>query len=106
MLEIPFSSAVAQVFDTRLGDRFIRFTAYWNDRSNVWTMNLADADTGQVMATSIPILTGQDLLAPYNFGLGATVPYADDALGRDAGADELGGRVKVWWLSPEEVAHE
>ncbi|MDR0233588.1 MAG: hypothetical protein LBI31_02090 [Zoogloeaceae bacterium] len=103
MLEIPFSDAPAQVFQTELDGRRLEFTALWNDRSNVWTMDIADAITGEVLAKSLPIVLGQDILAAYNFGLGALVAVDTGNTGMDAGPDDLGQRVKVWWMSPEEL---
>lgn len=102
IVELPFSSDPAQAFTTQLGDEKYIIEAKFNDRSGVWTIDLYDA-TQQPIALSLPLLLGQDLLEPYNFGMGRILCVDETELGKDAGPDDLGSRVKVYWFSSDEV---
>ena len=52
---------------------------------------------------ALPLVIGQDLLEPYNFGIGRIFCFDTSNQGIDAGPDDLGERVKVYWFSPDEV---
>lgn len=103
ILEIPFSNDPAQVFTTQLGEAKYTFEAKFNDRSGVWTLDMYDAATQQPIIASAPLVLGQDLLEPYNFGVGSIFCVDTTGQGLDAGPDDLGERVKVYWFSPDEV---
>lgn len=103
ILELPFSSDPAQVFSTQLGDTKYTIEAKYNDRSGVWTIDLYDGPTRELIVASLPLVIGQDLLEPYNFGIGRILCVDGAGQGRDAGHDDLGERVKVYWFSPGEV---
>ena len=104
ILELPFTSDPAYVFTTQLGETKYRFDVKFNDRSGVWTLDLYDATTQTLIVASLPLVLGQDILEPYNFGIGALFCVDTTGQGLDAGADELGSRVKVYWAIPDEVA--
>ena len=104
ILELPFSNDPAQVFTTQLDDAKYTFAAKYNDRSGVWTLDLYDGATQQLVAASLPLVLGQDLLEPYNLGVGRLLCVDTSGQGRDAGPDDLGERIKVYWFSPDEVA--
>lgn len=103
IIELPLSSDPAQTMVTQLGDVKYQIEVKYNDRSGVWIIDLALATTGEVVVQSLPLVLGQDLLEPYNFDMGSLVV---DTSSRhlEAGPDDLGGRVKVYWFSPDEVA--
>jgi len=103
ILELPFSADPAQTFVTQLGDTKYRFDARFNDRSGVWTFDLTEDATQATLLQSVPLVLGCDLLAPYNFGIGSLLVMDTTNQGRDATADDLGQRVKVYWLGPDEV---
>src|ERR1700719_665867 len=45
-------------------------TVRWNDMNGAWTLDMADASQNPIIS-GIPVVTGEDLLAPYgylNFG--------------------------------------
>lgn len=103
ILELPFSADAGQIFTTQLADRKFVFDVKFNDRSAVWTLDLLDAVTQAVIISSLPLVLGQDLLEPYNLGIGSILCVDSTGQGVDAGPDDLGDRVKVYWLSPDEV---
>ncbi len=103
ILELPFSNDAAQVFTTQLGETKYIFDARYNDRSGVWTVDLYDDSSKALIAASLPLVIGQDLLEPYNFGIGSLLCVDTTSQGLDAGPDDLGDRVKVYWFSPDEV---
>lgn len=101
--EIPFDSTPNRGFVSQLGDRKFLFETRFNDRSGVWTLDLSDNTTKEVLLQSVPLVLGCDLLEPYNFGIGALLVQDTSNRGKDAGAEDLGERVKVYWLSPDEL---
>lgn len=103
ILELPLSSDPAQVFSTQLGDVKYTIEAKYNDRSGIWTLDLYDGPTRNLIVASLPLVIGQDILEPYNFGIGSTLCVDGTGQGRDAGTDDLGERVKVYWISADEV---
>lgn len=103
ILELPLSSDAAQIFTTQLGDAKYTFDVKYNDRSGVWTLDLYDASTQLMMVASLAMVIGQDLLEPYNFGIGSLLCVDSSGQGLDAGPDDLGDRIRVYWFSPDEV---
>lgn len=103
ILELPFTSEPAYVFTTQLGDAKFTFDVKFNDRSGVWTADIYDAVSKLLIVSSLALVLGQDLLEPYNFGMGSLFCVDTSGQGLDAGPDELGARVKVYWASQDEV---
>ncbi len=101
--ELPFSSDPAQKFTSQLGDAKYTIEAKYNDRSGVWTFDLYDGTSQQLMVASVPMVLGQDLLEPYNFGIGRIICIDTSKQGVEAGPNDLGVRVKVYWFSEDEV---
>lgn len=103
LLKLPFSNDPAQRFVTQLGDRKFVFIAKWNDRSSVWTFDLYDHTTQEALLLGPQIVLGQELLEPYNLGIGRLIAYDEAGTGKDAGLLDLGDRVNVYWLSDDEA---
>ena len=57
-----------------------------------------------VLADSLPLVIGQGLLDSYNLGIGELFVVDTSGAGVDAGPDDLGERVKLYWVSEEEKA--
>lgn len=103
ILELPVTSDAAQTFVTQLGEVKYQFDVIYNDRSGVWTMTITEFVSQAIIISGLPIVLGQPLLEPYNFGIGEMIVSDTSESSRDAGPDDLGTRVKVYWLSPDEV---
>lgn len=103
ILEIPFSNDPSQSFVTQLDDKKYIFDARFNDRSGVWTMDITDDSSKLPLIQSVPLLLGAELLEPYNLGIGRMIVIDTSNRGVDAGFNDLGDRVKVYWVSNDEV---
>jgi hypothetical protein len=103
ILELPITSAPAQAFTTQLGDQKFYFELQFNSRSGVWTIDMLDDATREPIVIGLPILLGIDLLDAYNFPYGALVAVERGADGKEASASDLGARVSLFWVSPDEV---
>jgi hypothetical protein len=104
MLEVPFTSDYDQRFITQLGDDKYLIDARWNERGQAWTFDLTrDSDQVQVLAGA-PLLIGQDVLAPYALGIGGLLVTDLGKLDTDAGPEDLGTRVIVTYVTPDELA--
>lgn len=104
MIDVPFSSDYDQRFITQLGDAKYRFDARWNERGQAWSFDLTrDSDQVQLLAGA-PLQIGQDVLAPYALGIGGLIVSDLGRKETDAGPDDLGTRVIVTYLSPDELA--
>lgn len=102
IVELPLTSDPSQQFTVQLDRVKYEFFVKFNSRSSVWTFDLAVARTKEVLLQSIPILTGVDLLHPYNLGIGRLIAGDTTGKGLDAKEDDLGTRVKLFWYSPSE----
>ena len=103
MVIIPFTPE-KESFTCQLGDFFFRIRSLFNDRSAVWHFDLSDATTSETLCYQIPILIGLDMLEPLNLGIGAMIAVDTSGADLDAGPDDLGTRVIVFYYSPEEWA--
>lgn len=102
VLELPLSSFPAQSFTTQLGDKKFFFDVRFNSRSNTWTIDMLDDASREAVVIGLPIRLGVDLLDPYNFPYGALVATDRTGQGKEAGPDDLGSRVAVFWVSADE----
>ncbi len=105
MIEIPLSTDARQSFTTDLGSRRMAMEVAYNERSGLWIASIADEVSGEVLAGSIALVTGVDLLAPYNLDLGHLY-MVDQGAGapRDASLETLGNEVVMVWLDAAEHA--
>lgn len=103
IIELPLNASPAQSFTCQLGDIKYFFEVQYNSRSSVWTMNLSDDSTRTRMLSGVPLVLGVDLLGPYNFGIGSMIVLDKTGQGLDATANDLGDRVCLYWISPDEV---
>lgn len=102
---LPFTSDPAQTFTVALAGTKYDIEARYNDAAGYWTFDLSLTSTGVTLISEVPILIGQDLLAPYALQIGGFVATDLSGAGLDAGPDDFGDRVIVSWLSPTELAN-
>lgn len=98
--KIPLRSDVpAYSFRLDLQGRAYNFYIRYNERMNLWTMNLSDEDNqpiivGKLIFTGLDILYGMtDLRLPP----GPIIPFEETGKVVDAGADDLGESVNVFY---------
>jgi hypothetical protein len=104
MLAIPLTSDPSQTLTVNLGGTSVDLAIRYNDQSGVWNFDLTLDGVGTVLLTNVPMLIGQDLLGPYALGLGGLIVTDTSGQYLDAGPDDLGTRVTLQWLSPNEIA--
>lgn len=82
------------------------FEVMWNDRDGCWWMQIGDA-LGKLLAGSIRVLLGQPLFHSYEdtrLPPGVLVAKDTSGSGLDAGLQDLGSRVQVWYWESTSVA--
>lgn len=100
--ELPLSSDPSQSFTCQLGAVKYYCEAKYNSRNGVWSLDLYDDAARSPILLGMAIVLGVDLLEPYNLGIGRLVAVDGNATDRDATADDLGTRVTLNWISPDE----
>lgn len=105
MLLVPFlTGEYDQTFDVQLGGDGYVMDARWNERAQLWTFDLTrDADQVQLLA-GVPLLSGQDVLAPYALGIGGIIVTDLSGAKTDAGPDDLNDRVIAAYFTRDEMA--
>lgn len=106
MTKIPVTSDPSNTFTMSLGGTQYRFTTKFNERSQVFTMDIADVETDTLLVSGMPLILGSDILATFCPRIGKIFlidKEADVGYGRNPLPDDLGTRVEVVWLSNQEV---
>lgn len=104
MLVLPVDSSYDQRFTVQLGDDRYVVEARWNERGKIWTLDLTRDIDQQLLIAGVPVLAGQDILAPYALGRGGLIVTDLGLRNSDPGPDDFGDRVIVTWLSNDELA--
>lgn len=109
MLLVPFNSDPSNVFTCQLGDgNKYTFETRYNEGflgdGAFWTFDLTRAIDNVKVLSGVKIVLGQDLLRPYALGMGTLVAIDESNTDTEAGPDDLGVRVNVYWFSTEELA--
>lgn len=103
ILELPLTADPAQTFTCQLGDIKYFIQVRFNSRSGVWTLDLLDDATRVLLLAGAPIVLGVDILEACNFGIGSLIAVDLSSTGLDATVEDLGTRVALFWVSPDEV---
>ncbi len=107
MVQLPFIPAVPFYrFSTQLDDAQYIFDVRWNDRDGAWYFDLRTEDATMIRA-GIKIVLGAllgDRSASANFPPGVFLASDLAGTGVDAGIDDLGSRVCVYYYSRDELA--
>jgi hypothetical protein len=81
--------------------------ARWNTRmfdgAGGWSWDLTGSD-GTVLLAGVSLVLGIDMLAPYGLDMGGMFAFDTSGANQEAGLNDLGSRVLVAWLAPDEVA--
>jgi hypothetical protein len=100
IVQLPFTNDPAQQVTVQLGTVKYDFTVRWNDRARTWCLDMLDHNSQSPIVQGVPLVLGLDLLQPLALvGVGSLVVNDEDNSGLDAGPDDLGGRVNVYWFS-------
>lgn len=101
MISFRITNAADQQFSTIINNQRISLRLRWNLTSDRWSFDLAIDD--EPVLTGRRIVTGIDLLAPFNLGIGA-VFAVPATVGAKPGRDELpNGLVKFYHATAAEI---
>lgn len=92
-----------QSFRTTLDGTTIRFVVYYNERQNVWYLDIQSIENDNVFVKGLALLTGVDILRQYNLNLGSLLMLNVDESLEDASPDNLGVSLVLEYLTPDEV---
>ncbi len=85
--EITVIDAPWQRLETYLNDTAVAIELFWNETTARWSMTLEIE--GVTVLTGKGLVTGVDLLAPYQFGIGSLYVVDWEGLGGSPGRDAL-----------------
>jgi len=102
MIEMPIEAIPAQSFTVQLTVNKYKLDIQWNDRGEYFTMSIFEDITGVAIAHGLPLILGQDVLSPYNYGLGAFIMVDTSNRGQEASVESFGARSKLCWFSEDE----
>lgn len=102
MIVFTIVDAPDQTFGTIINNRRVTIRLRWNLLSERWSFDLSIDDLP--VLTGRRIVTGIDLLAPFDFGIGAIFALAA-VPGAQPGRNELpAGDVRLYHATQEEIA--
>lgn len=103
MTEIPLlTGEPAQSLRVELEGELYNFRITYNERLAAWGLDLSDVDA-VALASGVLLVTGADLIAPYNLDIGGLFMAEIGTTGGDAGATNLGGVYKLIHLTEQEL---
>jgi len=85
--EITVTDVPWQRLETYLSDTAVSIELWWNETSARWSMSLEIA--GTLVLSGKRLVTGVNLLAPYEFGIGSFYVVDYEGLGGAPGRDSL-----------------
>lgn len=103
IIQLPVTSDPGQDFVIQLGSAKWELYIRWNDRSGFWTMDITEYNSQTNIVSGVPLLLGCDILVPYSLGNGSLFAYDETGSGQDAGYDDLGSRINLYWFSQDEI---
>jgi hypothetical protein len=106
ILEVPLSSDSSQVVTTTLNGVEYALAVKWGDVAGKWTLDITRVSDQAVLATGLSLVLGVNIFA--NRGLDAIgmMMVVDTSRRDDEATDadgDLGGRVKLYFMDPEEA---
>lgn len=99
---IPFSNEPEE-FSCSFGGKTLKFKTKWNDSFAQWQVDVIDAKTESVLSYGIPLVTGCDLLAPFDYlGLEGHIFVKSEGDDLPPTVDNLGKTCFVYY-TPEDI---
>lgn len=103
ILDLQITSEPCQRFEITLGEIDYNIEIKFNDRSSVWTIDLIESITSKILFAGVPLLLAEDLLAPYNYGIGKLMLVNNSAELSDATSENLGTSLSFYYLTEDEL---
>ncbi len=99
--EIPLTPQ-AQTFSVVLAGVSYNMKLRWCSPAAAWILGISDAN-GDLLIDGIPLITGADLLAQYEYlGIGGSlVAQTDHDINAPPTYDNLGGNGKLYFITPD-----
>lgn len=102
MIEIPILQSVAQEFVILLGEIKYDFILLYNERNQLWTLDIIIDASKVVLLQGLPLVLNQDLLEPYNFNMGHLFIMDNRNLGVDPNYEAFDNKCSLVWLTDAE----
>lgn len=100
MIEFTVSDVSDQQFSTVINNQRVTIRLWYSNFNNRWSADISI--DGEPVLHGRRIVTGSDLLASYDFGIG--VIFANSEKNHEPGRDQLpNGLVKIYHATQEEV---
>jgi hypothetical protein len=103
ILEIPILESVAQEMVVQFGNVKYRLGLQYNERSQIWTISIMEEVSKSFLIYGMPLVLGQELLAPYNFGIGRMMVFNKNKDGKDPDFTGFTENAVLVWFSEDEV---
>jgi len=101
MIQFPITDVADQQFGAVLNNRRVTLRIRYNVTTDRWSFNLSIDDTPVLHGRRV--VQGVDLLAAFNFGIGAIFAFADNE-GAEANRDNLpSGVVRLYHATAAEI---
>lgn len=99
VFRIPLTN-IPQEFNISLSDRFFTFKNVWNDASKTWEINIFDSETTEVLISSLPLVTNNNLLEQYEYlGIpGKLICFTDGDEFSPPTLDNLGKESNLYYI--------
>jgi hypothetical protein len=96
--QIPVTSDARQTMVCTLGGVAYELDLKFNEMSLVWTLDLYTNADGVLIGAGIPLVLGANVLQHLGPSYGAIFLIDTSGTSADAGPDDLGSRVLVYWM--------
>lgn len=105
ILDLQITSEPCQRFEITLGEIDYSIEIKFNDRSLLWTIDLSEAISSLILFAGVPLLLGEDLLAPYNYKIGKLMILNNSAEFFDATSENLGTSLSLYYVTDDELVN-
>jgi len=102
MIEIPLTSEAEQIFTIELNSVVFSFRVIYNTRLGIWSADISSG--GNELVNGVALVTGLDIMAPYNIGLTNLYVINIAVNNAEANSSNLGTDVRLYQLTDEEVS--
>lgn len=96
--EIPLQPGNSHYsFTVDIADRTLEFTVKYNTVTQIWSCDIVDLTNDVTLILGQALMLGASLLEQFTWATGTLFLYDMSNTGQEAGADDLGERVKLFW---------
>jgi hypothetical protein len=99
MIIIPLEGSEAKEILIQLNGVKYRMLFQYNEIQQIWTVNIVRDNDKFILILGLPLVLGQELLEPYNFGAGQLLVVDLLEKGSEARFDSFPGQNLLLWES-------